>query len=149
MPVTTDALRSSFAVLDGMTRANLTGVNADSAGIRPADQANNALWILGHIVYWRSRILELLGSEPVWGEGANLEFTGVKLGNPPGAVGRDFDTLLGDLEAARSATEQALEGDVPEDVQADLLSLALHEAYHVGQLGLLRRSMGLVGAVGE
>lgn len=149
MSVTTDALRSSFAMLDGMTRANLTGVDADSAGIRPADQANNALWIIGHIVYWRSRILELLGSEPVWSEGTNLEFTGVKLGNPPAAVGRDFDTLIADLKAARSATEQALEGDVPEEVRADLLSLALHEAYHVGQLGLLRRSMGLVGAVGE
>lgn len=149
MSVTTDALRSSFAVLDFMTRANLTGVTADSAGIRPADQAKNALWILGHIVYWRSRILELLGSEPVWGEGTKPEFRGVKLGNPPVAVDRDFDSLLGDLEAARSATDRALEGDVPEEVHADLLSLALHEAYHVGQLGLLRRSMGLVGAVGE
>ena len=148
MSIATNSLRSSFGMLDAMLGANLSGVDARLAELRPSADANNARWVLGHVLYWRSRVLEMLGAEPVWGEADAPEFRGMKRGDPPAEVGRSFDEIVAGLAEARARTMAALERPLGEEQQADVLSLALHEAYHVGQLGMLRRAMGLSGAIG-
>lgn len=147
MSTATDTLKSTFQMLGAMTSANLQGVSSQAADTRPTPTANNARWVLGHIVFWRNRIVALLGGQPLWGEGEYPEFEGRKQGDPPDRVGRAFGDLLGDLERLQERTLAALDGDVPDVVRGDVVSLSLHEAYHVGQLGLLRRTMGLPGAI--
>jgi hypothetical protein len=118
-----------------MTAANLKDVTPERARVRPAPDANDAHWVLAHIVFWRGRILEMLGEE---GTGTEVE-----------CRQRTFPELVYGLEALQSRVLAALDGDVADEVRADIGFLTLHEAYHVGQLGLLRRSMGLPGVIGS
>lgn len=150
MSVATDSLKSSFAMLGAMTTANLQDVTPQLAEQRPVEGANNAHWVLGHVVYWRSRMLEMLGGEPVWREGEYREFEGMQKGPPPTELGRGFEDLEADFADAQARTLEAVEAasDLPPETRDGLGSLVLHEAYHVGQLGLLRRTMGLEGAIG-
>lgn len=151
-----------FAINDGFVLPALEGLTHDQLWQAPTDRNNAMLWIAGHVVQTRARILQLLG-EPVdtgWGKLFDR-------GAPPtNAADADRYPSRGDIEAAMreitprlhaklaSLDDSYLAGparmQVPgtNTVADELAFLALHESYHVGQLAYIRKGLGYPGLAG-
>jgi hypothetical protein len=108
-------------------------------------------WILGHIVTNRSHTLETVGAGHTWGEQARLLY---HTGTPPvtpGSLSLRFEKLIQYLDESVALLTSALE--VMGEAQFDelhsnyrgekprythLTSFHWHEAFHVGQLEILK-----------
>lgn len=144
-------LVESFAFGEALLRKNLVGVTDGHAIARPVEGGNSILWVVGHIAYWRNQVVGMLGGTPNWPEDTADLFKGMTRGEPPSTEGW---TLLQVMQGYDGATERlrAAFSSAPgpggfEQVLDGLGKLALHEIYHVGQVGTLRRVVGLEGAV--
>ena len=128
----------------------------------PQGGGNCANWVIGHLVKTRNDYLvSRLGQEPIfplerfdrYGQGQ------LPLANPEEALPLDelkanFFTLQEPLIAAlKCATAEVLDTPVPdsptgnpnETVGSLAVTNAFHEAYHLGQVGLIRRTLGKAG----
>jgi uncharacterized damage-inducible protein DinB len=126
---------------------------------RPGDDSNHLLWIAGHVVVHRARVLKLLGQEwsAPW-EG--LFVRGAKLVDADQYPGIDelvqaWDDVSGRLPSTlANASPESLAEPVSKGVTLDgkisgqISFLALHESYHVGQMAYLRKWLGFGQAVG-
>jgi hypothetical protein len=102
-------------------------------------------------------MLQALGAPTVWTDEAQARYDrgSAPLGaGDPGVVTieeltREFDRAGKQLRAAlESASPQTFEAPMGKaTVGRRLLFLAMHEAYHVGQIGLGRRIAGKPGAI--
>jgi uncharacterized damage-inducible protein DinB len=144
--------KSSLAFLE----LNSAGLSDELAARRPAEGLASAAWILGHLVMTRRHILGLLGAppapDPVWepygrrGDGVSGTLAYAELL----AAFRATDAPLREALRAvpdwdRPTMNPGLKVEQPlEQVVAFLLS---HESYHLGQLGVIRRLLGLAGAI--
>lgn len=143
-----------FQVNQYAATKNFEGFTHAESLCAPAGGGNSVNWILGHIVASRNRILELLGGNPVLdGERLAVYQRGSK-----GLGGKElpFESLVQAFGEAQSRIESALaalpDGRLDELVTAENPAdnpafLQFHEAYHIGQLGLLRRIAGKSGAI--
>ena len=127
---------------------------------RPADGSNNLLWVAGHVAWARGRILAVLGLE--WSRPwANLFARGAAI------VGQDqypdreevlkaWDDVSAKLTAAlESASPDTLSKPAPQRIPSfdgklsgTLAFFSIHESYHIGQMGYLRKWLGNGQAVG-
>jgi uncharacterized damage-inducible protein DinB len=133
----------------------LAGMTDEQANVRPTAASNSAAFIAAHLTEARYYLLKLLGAEEP---------------NPIGrylAGARSLDDLeacppLAETLAAWTAVAHALrdrlERLTPEDLDAAITTrfptatptilgvlafLVQHDSYHIGQLALLRRQIGL------
>ena len=127
---------------------------------RPAEGSNPVLWIVGHVIWSRSRVLALLGEEwsrpwlPLFARGATL--AGDAQYPPPQEIVAAWHDVTPHLTAALDAAPaEALAAPVGEKspsydgtVGGMITFLAFHETYHVGQVGYLRCWLGHDGVVG-
>ncbi|REC50267.1 DinB family protein [Chryseobacterium pennipullorum] len=128
---------------------NLKGITHEESMIFPNGEANSMNWILGHLIYIRNAFLNILGEESVW-EASTFSCY------DRGAIALDmkdefvhFDELKSYLKLSQERLESKLnviENFKSESVQ-DISTLCLHEIYHSGQLGYLRRILGKPGAI--
>lgn len=135
---------------------NLEGVTHEQALAQPPGGGNCVHWVLGHIVAHRNHMLRLLGRGPVWGAELDARYD---RGSAP-VTGQDgaatLVALTDALERARAALAEAFQAATPEQLAAPvgsaplgqrLVLLLAHELYHAGQIGVLRRFLGLPGAI--
>ncbi len=134
----------------------LAGLDEANAWQRPAG-GNPIAWLLGHVTHSRQQLLALLGAP--WDSGLGAAF---KRGAP--LQGAPSYPSVSAIAAAWAAThhrmrdafaavtdERLLEPAAGVSIPgtktvADVISfLALHESYHVGQMGYVRRALGLPG----
>ena len=137
---------------------NCEGLVHNETLIRPQPKGNCANWVLGHIVHDRSAVLALLRQTPVLDEGEGAVYARESKPLEPGDA-LPLPRLLADLEETQARLRRGLEQLPPEDLDlkhvegatrprgAQLHFLHFHEAYHAGQLGLLRRMAGKDGAI--
>lgn len=134
--------------------------HADSI-VRPAGGGNDFNWVLGHVIAIRNALLPVLGEERVWEQ---------ERANPYiAAAPEDLATRmpLEELQAALTTTHERLvaglgraddallDGKAPfspgnnpnETLRSLLRKIVVHESYHIGQLGALRRPAGKTGAI--
>lgn len=156
------ALKTLYDLNRRVLEANTNGVSHQESLAGPA-AGNCCNWVVGHIVASRNHVLRLVGEEPVVDEATLAAY---QRGSEPlrdGSRAREFDQLLRDfarsqerLDAAlSSASNEQLAAPVPEGVPkfgdgtvgTALAMLHFHEAYHIGQTGLLRRLAGKPGAI--
>jgi hypothetical protein len=133
----------------------MSGVQATEAMRRPGEQSNPLLWLAGHLTQFRSRLLTLLGvpRDFPW---PGIFDTGAKVGpaeiypRPEElvVVWEELSALLmerlGTLTEADLATPPAAR--VPSTdatLRGAIGYFSLHEAYHVGQMGYVRKWLGL------
>lgn len=137
------------------------GVGDDQLWHRPSQQNNPILWIAGHVVGTRALMLQVLGEpfETGWG---TLFARGAALGDealyPSKAeVLRVHDALTPRLHATLHALSgaalerDAVVGPKPPGVKSvgeQIGFFALHDSYHLGQMGYIRKALGLPGLVG-
>src|SRR5690242_2865383 len=149
----------SFAAIN----RNLENVSEAESLVQPPDGGNCFNWVLGHMVIARGGILTLVGEAPVCPEAQAAPY---RRGVSPSETDQllDMATLRGYLAdsqllllpALAPMTEAKLAKPVPEPMNRPpltgsigdaLIRLQYHEAYHNGQLGLLRRIAGKEGAI--
>jgi uncharacterized damage-inducible protein DinB len=133
----------------------IEGLSAEQWLMQPCEGANCALWIVGHIVWARSRALQLIGF--TWTKPWISLF---ERGSKPAAEGiyPPVEEVLDAWDDLRVSFPAALEqiSDATLAIAAQQPSpsldgtvggmiafLAMHESYHVGQLVYLRRLVGL------
>lgn len=136
---------------------NLEGITHDDSLVHPAPAGNCINWVLGHILATRNRIHMLLGLAEAWSPELAQRYSGRDGAGwtPESAV--DLRTIAGDLARSQQAIMGALD-DLPSSALAkqspDGRTLAevlgffhFHEAYHGGQIALLRRIVGRAGVI--
>jgi uncharacterized damage-inducible protein DinB len=159
------ALQTSNGILRFLYDFNHVAINRNCEGlvhnetlVRPQPKGNCANWVLGHIVYNRSFILTLVKEQPLWGEGEGDQYAREsKPLEPKDAL--PLTKLLADFEETQVRLRRGLDALPAEELDlkheegamrprgAQLHFLHFHEAYHAGQLGLLRRMAGKDGAI--
>lgn len=128
---------------------NIDGISNDEAMIFPDGNVNCVNWIMGHLIFMRNNLIQILGGKPVW-DNADFKFYD-RYAKPLESKDQfpDFETLktyykksTTALNSAIEKTESANSADL-----GDLAGLMLHEIYHGGQFGILRKLLGKDGAV--
>ncbi|HEY3156454.1 MAG TPA: DinB family protein [Candidatus Eisenbacteria bacterium] len=154
--MTTEGLKLLFQYNHYAIGVNARDLTHEESLLGPNPGGNCANWVLGHIVQNRGAVLELLGEQPVWSPSDGELY---KRGSAPiagSATAKPFPEIL---EALDRSQERLLAGlsrmrdsdlgsaDTKGSLVAKLAGLQFHEAYHAGQLGLLRRIAGKKGAI--
>ena len=152
-----DMLLRMYKINFNALKVNLDGITDADSLIQPKPAGNSINWVVGHILISRNNILDLLGEEAIVDKSG---FSAYARGSDPGqqvdmtVLSQLMDDLIrsqNKLETASGMlTEKELNSPVSNDNNGDskvllvdqLLFLQFHEAYHVGQTGLLRRMTG-------
>jgi len=142
--------------------SNLADVTDDDAAVWPEPAGNAIAWIAGHMMYVRQAFAGAFGKGPFLSPEMTVLF---KRGNKPTS-----DTVLPKLSELRPVFESSHAalvevvtgldeetlakkapfspgGDPNETVGSLTLKIVVHEAYHAGQLGVVRRLVGKAGAI--
>jgi len=128
---------------------NIDGITHEESMIFPNGEANCMNWILGHLIHIRNPFLNILGEESVWD---SEKLSCYNRGEIP-LERKDELVSFEDLKSYLKQSQERLETKLgtltsfkPEMVN-DISTLSLHEIYHSGQLGYLRRILGKPGAI--
>lgn len=155
-----EALAKQFGMMYGTAASNLEGMTQEESLIAPDSGGNCANWVLGHLTTVHNGVMRLLGEPPVWdNEQLSIPRFFAPIDDPSRAV--DWNTLrerfMGSSERCVAAcsrlSDAAMSESLPDPfggstTRGELLArLSYHQAYHVGQLGVLRRVAGLEGKV--
>jgi uncharacterized damage-inducible protein DinB len=148
-------------IAQGAALRNLDGVTHEESIVRPASGANDANWVVGHMIAVRNRILPAVGESPVWDEARIAPYVTTSTADITGRL--PFDELRAALIASHDRLTAGIArlddaalahkapfspGNNPEEtVQSLLTGIVVHESYHAGQIGMLRREMGKDGAI--
>ena len=135
---------------------NLEGISHDESRHEPQPAGNSVNWVLGHIVASRNYSLShLLEQTPFWDESVAAPYMWGS-GPLPADKGLSLEALLSALESSqthllaslKNMTDSELSKQLKNGTLAEQLEFMFwHEAYHMGQLGLLRRLLGKNGAI--
>jgi len=157
------AVKYQFVITDRVLQRNLADVDAEASLRRPASGANSLNWVLGHVAHARAGAVKLLGGTAPAGaeeldvyQAANaddfaparalpLDRLRVLLEETHGALVATLATVT--PEKLAEAAPFSPTGNPKETLGSLLAALAFHEAYHCGQTGLLRRELGMQGAI--
>ncbi|HET9455381.1 MAG TPA: DinB family protein [Gemmatimonadaceae bacterium] len=136
---------------------NLEGITHEESLIVPEAGGNCLNWVVGHIVASRCRMMTQLGIPPVWKMDLAFHYSGREEANwsPDRAI--DLKSIETDLARSQQELLNAIEAlgerklTTPDD-NGRLLGDAViffnfHEAYHGGQVALLRRIIGKPGVI--
>jgi uncharacterized protein YndB with AHSA1/START domain/uncharacterized damage-inducible protein DinB len=145
---------------DSLAERTFQGVADTDLWKRPTPQTNGMLWIFAHMATVRARLLKALGDDfdpglgDLFGRGATVQDASAYPSRETiNEASREVNRRLFARLAALTDTEltQPATGLRPNSVQTlgeQLAFIALHDAYHVGQLAYVRKALGHKGAVG-
>jgi len=161
----TTALAETLAIQFGMNqyiaKMNLEGITHEESLVRAAETGNHINWLVGHVVATRCALLPSLRQEAPWGE----EQTRVYRRGSSAAVDTDYLPFDEVVRAFHTTQERILAGVAaltdeelaapapfspgggPETLGSLLTKSTVHEGYHLGQTGILRRVVGKPGAI--
>lgn len=136
---------------------NLEGITHEESLVTPSTGGNCLNWVLGHIIASRNRVMKQMGLAPLWQMDLSFHYSGRDEANWSPARAVDLKTLATDLARSQQELLQGLEAmpegrlGVEDDkgrTLADALGFfSFHEAYHGGQIALLRRLLGRPGVI--
>jgi uncharacterized damage-inducible protein DinB len=159
-PVTA-ALSAQFQFIASAVSRNLDGISEEEAIVRPDPGVNSVNWLLGHMLTVRQSFLGHFGIGPLltpestaqYKRGAQPgDYAPETLASLTGTFGRAQEELLSLLsrldedDLAKPAPFSPT--GAPETVGSLLGRMVVHESYHTGQTGTLRRLLGKKGAIG-
>jgi len=151
----------------GIFKANTDIVNRAVAGIEaahwfkaPGDDSNHLTWMLGHLIVHRGEVLRTLGVDfdnawyqmfkPGSGRLADADYPSPE--ELRSAWQNVSDRLSGALKSAPEdvMTQEAPKGPPSFDgkMSGTVAFYALHDTYHVGQVGFLRKWLGYGQTIG-
>jgi uncharacterized damage-inducible protein DinB len=149
-----------LATNDSLVDRTFMSVKAEDLWKRPTPQSNAMLWILGHMVTARGALVKMLGDDFDTGLG-ELFTRGAQVQEPSTYPPREkLLEASQEVNARLYARLGALTGDqlakpasrtfthAVQTVRDQLAFLVMHDTYHVGQLGYVRKALGYEGVVG-
>lgn len=153
LPVAAQPIALLFAINNSMMTRGLDGLSDDEGWHQMEGKANPIAWVAGHLTETRAQMLGLLGApwDPGWGGKFKRGSERVDRSAYPGLadIGAKFAETQPALQAALAGlTDERLASPSPVSFAgaktiADLLAFfAFHEAYHLGQIGFIRKNLG-------
>lgn len=155
-----DMLLQQFGAIYSLIARNTEGLGHGDSLVPAAGGGNTANWILGHLTNVQNAVMQLTGAPPVW---ESEELKRARFDHPirDESDAIDWDTLTARFNASRdvclaalgSLSDESLAEKMPgpfgnPSTRAEVLGvLAVHQCYHAGQLGMLRRAAGLKAAI--
>jgi hypothetical protein len=148
-----------FAINDDIVSRAIDGLTDEQLWTRPTELNNPMLWLVGHFVQTRTELLAFLGERVDTGWGARF-IRGAVLGDRTEYPTRDevqrvMNEVRGRLHAKLATLDDEQLRQPPPvampgaDTLADgIAGFALHDCYHVGQMGYLRKGLGFPALVG-
>ncbi|HEV2349641.1 MAG TPA: DinB family protein [Terriglobia bacterium] len=150
-----------FKTNTGLFKRTTEGIPRERWLEKPGKDSNHLLWVAGHVTFSRGQIVNTLGT-PWTDPWAGLFAGGTKPAEQnsypdPVEIARVWDEVSEKLAAAlEAATPEALAKPAPAGrapqfdglVSGKIAFLSLHEAYHMGQMGFLRKWLGYGQTVG-
>ena len=156
-------LRHQVGVSRVVVHLNLAGLTQAESLVYPTPQGNCANWVLGHLIAIHDNILPLLGQAPVLPADVHPRYDRGSAGLRDGATPLELTELLALWDESSRRVDAGLAaldpdtlgrpapfspgGNPQETIGTLLMTIAWHQAYHVGQTGLLRRIVGKEGAI--
>lgn len=156
---TQELLTRQYELVYALSIPNLQGMTPADSLVASAGDGNTANWVLGHLISVHNGAMELTGEELVvpGGELAGAAAEPEDRPDKPMDWARMSERFIQSQErclAGISAlSDSALLEPVPhpfggECSRAELLQLiAIHSAYHAGQLAMCRRAAGRAGVI--
>lgn len=161
MPTDMLSIAAMYKTNGSLFEKAIQGVPEEQWLSRPVNDCNHLLWVVGHITFYRGVTLKLAGQTPVPFAWEKLFARGSQLVSP------EEYPKVSEIQQAWAEVSAKLTESLP-SASADVLGkpaaerspsldgtvggtvgfLCLHETYHVGQMGLLRKLLGFGQAVG-
>ena len=149
--------RKSFGNNLRLLELNGAGITSDLAARRPANGVAAAAWIVGHLVTVRRRMVKLAGGtvpeDALWeqhyargGPGASAHLDWLELLDAFKATDPVLKATFEQIAAWDQPTMNPAVG-VEQPLEQVIAFLYMHECYHLGQIGLIRKLLGLPGAI--
>ncbi len=161
--MSTDLLAVQLGYNNYTFHKNTDGVSHDESLAQPHPGGNCLNWVVGHLASSRDMMRGVVGLEPVLGKEEDPVYarsaeplTDASKAAPfaelTAAFARDQDDIVA---AVAALTPEQLAAPAPfspaknpqETVATLLAGLIFHEAYHIGQTGVLRRIAGHAGVL--
>lgn len=142
-------LKTQINFNNNILSKNIERITNEEALVFPNGNVNSANWVLGSIIFVRHFLIKILGGDEV-GNAEDFSFykRGAKLLEDKNQF-PDFETLKSYFKKSENELNRILSNKevIPEENIGDLAALTLHEIYHCGQLGSLRKFLGKEGAI--
>lgn len=138
----------SLQLQNGIFQNALQDITDEQALFRANDQSNHLNWVLGHLVTCRYMLANSLGLE-LKDPNGKLYFQpiGAYQYTSLAAIEQQWQNVSGHLLPHLKGLSNEMLGSVIDDQGTSRLSILLfyiyHEAYHLGQIGILRKILGL------
>jgi uncharacterized damage-inducible protein DinB len=156
-------LRQEAAIVHEILKLNVKGLTPEESLVEPMPGVNCVNWVVGHTLEVYQSELSMLGQEPVVAPGTLARYARgtPPLSDPGEAIALPqlmawWEATTPRIDAGRARlTAEALDRPAPfspgndpkETVRSLLGAIVFHQAYHAGQVGLLRRFAGKKGAI--
>jgi len=160
-------METDFKNISGMFRANTDIISKAIADVRPedwfrkpGDDSNHLMWVLGHVVVHRGKVLKTLGGEwdnswePMFARGAQRTDDAAyptidEMREAWDQISQQLKTILREAPADVLA-QPAPEGSPSFDKKMSgiVAFYAFHDTYHAGQVSFLRKWLGYGQTVG-
>jgi uncharacterized damage-inducible protein DinB len=136
---------------------NLEGITHEESLVQPRPAGNTINWILGHILATRNRLHQLLRLEEAWSAALAHRYTGLDGAGWTPAAAVDLRSIASELARSQQQLMAAFDDMSQQTLAAranDGRTLAevlgffhFHEAYHTGQIAVVRRIVGRPGVI--
>lgn len=159
----TQALTIQFGFSHWLVQENAKGLTDAECLLQMPGGGSTVNWIAGHLLSTRNALLGMLGADPVWADPRAADYGRGTQPVTDAGQGVPCAEILGEFVASQEPLLAALAELTPEQLAQPapfspagrkdetvgtlLPALAFHEAYHAGQIGLLRRLAGKQGSV--
>lgn len=156
----TSGLLQYLKFSDLVVNKNCEEITHEESLVHPQSHGHSFNWVLGHMVRTRNEILELIGRRPLYSKSKFDVYT------PKGFVPEkalNVEELHNSFNAIQKELKdgiQSMSGEtlnqpaslIPGKDSGDTIGSVLgtvlwHEAYHAGQLGIIRRVVGKPGVI--
>ncbi len=154
-----ELIRERYRFLNLAFKMNMKGISDADSLLAPSGSSIN--WIVGHLLATRNSICKLLNCDPIMTPEQYEPYSrGSDGGNSDGFMAlsdlmkmfKQSQQII--LDQLANITDEQLTAPIPTDDENKPDSLAnrllffnFHEAYHVGQIGMMRRGIGKEGAI--
>lgn len=159
LPVVAQPIVMLFTMNNSLVVKGLHALSDDDVWYQMEGKANPIAWIVGHVVETREQLLTLLGAAAGLGWGGRFKRGSARLDRAEYPSRQDVESAFVAsqelvLAAVRALSAERLAEKPPVSfggakTWADLLTFfAFHEAYHLGQIGFIRKNVGHAALVG-
>jgi DinB superfamily len=155
-----EIIKAMFSRSAGIFEKTIDGIPDEQWFQQPAEESNHLMWITGHVVVHRAVVPKILGMQ--WSAPWEKLFSrgSIRAGQQnypdPAAIRGAWKEVSQKLATAlENASSEQLGDPAPRGMPSDdgtmlgaISFFCLHEIYHVGQMGYLRKWLGHAQALG-